>query len=114
MAKKLKIGLINLLLLKLSFAQSISELQLKYQKVACKVLEKSYQTCFEASRRLNVFKDDEGCNELSVEIFSATVEEYKKTDKVFLELAKRASLVCYKACMGEEDVLSSIREECSK
>ncbi len=113
MSKRFKFGIINLIFFKLSFAQSISELQIKYQKLACKILEKSYQTCFEASQRLNIFKDSDGCNELSLEILSATVEEYKKTDKAFMELAKRASIVCFKACMGDDEVLNNIRNECN-
>ena len=112
MSKKLKFGLINLVFLKLGFAQSISELQMKYQKITCKILEKSYHTCYEASHKLNIFKDSDGCNELSLEILSDTVEEYKRTDKVFMEIAKRASMVCYKACMGDEEILANIQAEC--
>jgi len=39
-------------------------------------------------------------------------EEYKATDEAFLELAKRASLVCFKACMGEDEIYNNIKEEC--
>ncbi len=112
MLRKVKIGILGLIFSNISFAQSISDLQLKYQKIACKILEKSYETCFEASQRLNIFKDKSGCNELSIEIFKATVEEYKATDEAFLELAKRASLVCFKACMGEDEIYNNIKEEC--
>lgn len=112
MKKKIKFGLINLVLLKISFAQSISELQLKYQKLACQILEKSYHTCFEASQKLNIFKDNDNCHQLSVEVFAETVEEYKRTDKAFMELLKRTSFICYKACMGDDEILNNIKEEC--
>ena len=112
MIKKIKFGLINLIFFKLSFAQSISELQIKYQKLACKILEKSYYTCFEASQRLNIFKNSDNCHQLSIEILTATIEEYKRTDEAFIGLLKRSSFVCYKACMGDDEILNNIKEEC--
>lgn len=85
---------------------------LQYKELACEILEKSYDTCLEASHQLNIFKDSNGCNELSVDISVETVKEYKKTDKVFLELVKRSAYVCFSACMGDTEVKRNLDEEC--
>ncbi len=85
---------------------------LQYKKLACEILQKSYDTCLEAAHQLQIFKDSNGCNELSVDISIETVKEYKKTDKVFLELVKRSAYVCFSACMGDTEVKRNLDEEC--